>query len=195
MIYDKEKMLLTLRGKGFNIFEYKILLNDAELIEYHRFHKNFTIRFTKVENCPNLPFYIINEGVPSEKLVHVALEARLMGCVMLVSDGIRYEKNQVLNFVFCKKINGDFLIEYKIGKEPLRLMYEHRMTQIKGNLYKGKEDWEFFEGPDKNKLGFTDLEYILEYISNANVYNKYVECTLYDKAVGINKERVIVWGF
>ena len=195
MIYDKEKMLLALRGKGLNIFDYKILLNDAELIEYHRFHKNFTIRFTKVENCPDLPFYVINENVPSEKLVNVALEAYFMKCAMLVSDGIKYEDNQVLNFVFCKQPDGDFLIEYKVGKEPLRLMYEHRMTQIKGNLYKDKEDWEFFEGPDKDKLGFTDLEYILEYVFSANVYNKYVECTLYNKAVGINKERVIVWGY
>ena len=102
MIYDKEKMLLTLRGKGLNTFEYKILLNDTELIEYHRFHKNFTIRFTKVENCPNLPFYIIDEGVPSEKLVHVALEANYMKCAMLVSDGIVYEDNNTVPGVkFC----------------------------------------------------------------------------------------------
>ena len=102
MIYSKEKMLITLRSKGLNTFDYKIFHTDAALIEYHRYHKNFTIRFTKREYCQNLPFYIINEGVDTERLLHIALEAKLMGCAMLVSEGIKHEKHQIMNFVFCK---------------------------------------------------------------------------------------------
>ena len=195
MIYDKEKMLLNLRNKGLNTFDYRILHTDADLIEYHMFHKNFTIRFTKVENCTNLPFYIINDGVTSEKLVSVALEAYFLKCAMLVSDGIVYEDNQVLNFVFCKETDGRFIMEYRIGKEPLRHMYREGVTTIIGNLYQDKKDWTDFVGEQKSKIGFSDLEYILNYIAKTDIYNKYVECTLYDIHVGINNERVIVWGY
>ena len=195
MIYDKEKMILNLRNKGLNTFDYRILHTDADLIEYHIFHKNFTIRFTKVENCTNLPFYIINDGVPSEKLVNVALEAYFMKCAMLVSDGIVYENNQVLNFVFCKQSDGRFLLEYRIGKEPLRNMYEKDTTVIIGNIFRGKEDWESFSGHDKDTIGFTDLEYILDFILNTDIYNKYIECTLYDREVGVKNSRIITWGY
>ena len=195
MVYAKERMLLNLKNKGLNIFDYKILHTSADLYEYHRFHKNFTIRFTKEEDCPNLPFYIIHDGILEERLNNIGMEAYYMKCAMLVSDGIVYENNQVLNFVFCKETDGRFILEYRIGKEPLRHMYNKGVTTIIGNLFQDKKDWTDFVGEHRNSIGFSDLEYILNYITKTDVYNKYVECTLYDVPVGINKERVIVWGY
>lgn len=193
-MYAKEKMLVKLKNKGLNIFDYKVMTTATDLVLYHRLHKNFTIRFTKVDDCKNLPFYVVNESVDSDKVAHIGFEAEYLHCAMIVSDGIKYENNQVLNFVFCKKPNGDFIIEYHIGSEPLRQMYNYPTTVIKGNLYTQKEDWTF-RGSQRIIIGFSDLEYLLNYIDKVDIYNKYVECTLYDCKVGINLERVITWGY
>ena len=195
MVYSKEKMLLNLKNKGLNIFNYKILHTSADLYEYHRFHKKFTIRFTKEEYCQNLPFYVITESILEERLNNIGMEANYMECAMLVSDGIVYEDNQVLNFVFYREPGGKFILEYRFGKETQRQMYDKGVTTIIGNLYQEKKDWTDFVGEQKNMIGFSDLEYILNYIAKTDIYNKYVECTLYDVPVGINKERVIVWGY
>ena len=130
----------------------------------------------QVEKLENAFEYQLREvGMPCQAIIPEG--------TMLISDGPFTETD------------GRFIMEYRIGKEPLRHMYRKGVTTIIGNLYQDKKDWTDFVGEQKSKIGFSDLEYILNYIAKTDIYNKYVECTLYDIPVGINKERVIVWGY
>lgn len=193
-MYAKEKVLIELKDKGLNIFPYDIITSEADLLYYHIFHPNFTIRYTREIACGDLPFYIVSKNTDAYKVSHIAREAELLNCAMLCSDGIVHDKDMVCNFVFSKTTDGRFLLEWHTGNIPLRHMYKNADTAvIEGSILGSTEDFSH-KGYNTRSLGYTDLQYILDFMEEINIFNKQVECTLYNKPVGIRKERIIVWG-
>lgn len=192
-MYAKEKILLDLRGQGLNTFDFEVCESEADLLLYHIHHKVFTIRFSKKTVEDGLPFYCINESTSEDTILHIAKEAHLLECGMICSAGCIYKHLQICNFVFTKEPDGRFLLEFHIGAEALRNMYSYPTSCILGNIYAGTEEFER-EGYNTHGLGYSDLKYILDFIERVPKFNKNIECTLYQKEVGVLGERVVVWG-
>lgn len=73
-------------------------------------------------------------------------------------------------------------------------MYKNADTAvIIGNVFSSTEDF-VRKGVNTYNLGYTDLQYILDFIEYVDIFGKQVECTLYNRPVGIMKDRIIVWG-
>lgn len=192
MGYAKVEALERLQSQGLNIFEYTVIDNLYVLAEYRKTHPEFTIRFASEDEKLNLPFYIVRKSTPIDAVLQTMRNAQVFKCVLLCSDGVKYEKSQVANFVFCKTHSGRFMCEYRVGSEPLRDMFKHKTARILGSTYGLFDVW---EGYNRYGLGHTNFQRMLQYIADSQIYDKYVECTLYSDPVGIRNEQVICWGY
>ena len=104
----KTKNLDKLVKENYNVFEYKEISNIEELKEYISNNKLFTIRFDRSRNIENLPFYIYNEDLDIEALIE---ESKKLNCTLLVSNGLKYDKDLLFNFVIEIDKNNNFILE------------------------------------------------------------------------------------
>jgi len=185
----KTKNLDKLVKENYNVFEYKEISNIEELKEYISNNKLFTIRFDRSRNIENLPFYIYNEDLDIEALIE---ESKKLNCTLLVSNGLKYDKDLLFNFVIEIDKNNNFILELCDKKIPLRKMYNEKTTTIKGNIFEDYRDYSFIN-KRSNKYNSKQIYKILELVLKNNMKYHYIEGTYYDKKVGMLKENFIIW--
>lgn len=189
--YYKSRVLRNLRNRHLNIFDYVVFENGADLVRFHVNHRNFTVRFSREDAVGDLPFFVVTEDMDVECVMGIGRMAEALHCGMVVSKGVMARGLQVANFVFCKeRCSGRFLVEYCTDDCTLREMYGRRTAYMIGTV--GMiDDW---GGMNKFGLGFTERERMLGYIARSDIYDVFVECTLYADKVGLLNDYVIVWG-
>lgn len=193
----KYDSLNHLKEAGINVHEYESLSSLEELERYAQQNHSFSIRFDRDTNYHQLPFYTYDEETFSleerkkyfEKIVE---EAKNLDCTMLVSNGHQYDVIERCNFVI--RIEGDlsFTLEYGTTKVPLRNMYEYPTSVISGTLSEEIKNMNWIN-KEKNNLTEEELEEILAWAMSIQVKEHTVEGTLYEKPVGIQKQKIVCW--
>lgn len=194
----KYQNINRLYEQGINVHSFKLLETKEDLIEYANENPVFSIRFDRDTNYHQLPFYVYEEHAftnDQEKFnffEKIAYKAKEMGCMMLCSDGHKYDDIQLCNFVISLNEQQDFLLEWSTKKVPLRNMYQFSTSTLKGNMKDSFKDMEWtLKG--ENVLDDTYLEKILLWAFSLNIYNCEIEGTLYPMKVGLKKEEIVCW--
>lgn len=194
----KEDSLLKLLALNLNVHKYSMLETLDELLEYQDKNPEFSIRFDSAHPKENLPFYTFknahyHNGIkvimnPSDIIFH----AKLLDCKLLCSEGHKYDDVQICNYVYKLDPWYDFILELSFWKSPLRRMYDGTTIIIKGNLY--TEKFEIIgDYTQRHYLSRTLLYKILTDMHSNSIYNKWCECTIYPKTVGLLDKEVIYW--
>ncbi len=193
----KYDSLNRLREAGINVHEYQSLSSLEELEEYAHQNLSFSIRFDRDTNYHQLPFYTydeINFSLEEREayLKRIAEEAASLDCTMLVSNGHQYDAIERCNFVMRIESDSSFLLEYGTTKVPLRNMYEYPTSIIRGTLSDEVKNMDWIN-KEKNDLTVKEVEEILSWVMRLQIKNKTIEGTLYEKPVGVKKEKIVCW--
>lgn len=98
-------------------------------------------------------------------------------------SSFNYAQNQIMEAEIEIKKNGDIYIT--ISKNPevnIRDNIQNNYMSVKTHILDNKT-------LDK----IPDFDYIYEYLYEHNLFDVLVELSLFDKPVGINNERIIIW--
>ena len=98
-------------------------------------------------------------------------------------SSINYAKNQIMEADIEVKRNGDIYVT--ISKNPesnVRDNIEDVYMSLKTNI---------FDNKTLNRI--PEFDYIYSYLYKHNLFDVLVEFSLFDKPLGINNERIIIW--
>ena len=182
----KTKCLDELVSEKLNVFEYKEIKKYDDLIEYSKSNEIFTIRFDSEKVIHNLPFYKYNNDLDLKKIFD---EATSIGCTLLCSNGYKYDKDLIFNFVIDIDSNNDYILELSSQKVPLREMYKNKTTIIKGNIF--DDGYHVYQKNDE--FSIRDINTIIDFVINNEIKYKYIEGTMYPINVGIYNKKMIIW--
>lgn len=188
----KARNLKRLLDSKINVHHFQTISNLDELKEYRDNHPLFTMRFDSDEKIKDLPFYTYNNLEHPDSndnyLEQIMKEALEYHCTLLCSDGYKYDQALKFNFVIERQDNYDFMMEICSLKVPLREMYQHKTTVIKGNLLTRKYT---YINREDNTYTLDDISYVLDYVMDKPY--SYFEGTLYETSVGFLKEVIAIW--
>lgn len=98
-------------------------------------------------------------------------------------SSINYAKNQIMEADIEVKRNGDIYIT--ISKNPeanVRDNIKDAYMSLKTNIF-----------DNKTLSKIPEFDYIYSYLYEHNLFDVLVELSLFDKPLGINNERIIIW--
>lgn len=151
-----------------------------------------TIRTDHPTKENDLPFFIVDHE-SEERLMEIWKIIDDGNYVPIISNGIKFDKDQLYNMCIKIESDGSFLFEASILKIPLRHMYRYPddLLSAYGNISDKPNQWTFIN----NTYGIDrfQLKKILEKIYTLGIYNKYIECTVYPYSVGVFDDNIVYW--
>ncbi len=194
----KYQNLRRLSKAKINTHEFVSLSTLEEMLDYEKENSMFSIRFDRMKNYHQLPFYKYNrkdfhsKNEKNKFFTKIVEEAKNKNCTLLCSNGYQYDDIQVCNFVMQINSNRDFILEWSTKEVALREMYEYPTTILKGNIMDDIKDMEW-TNKKENKISIKEIEKMLTWSFSLNIIDKSIEATLYQKKIGMLKQEIVCW--
>lgn len=155
-----------------------------------------TDRKTGITKC--LPFFLIDNQI--EYYYNRSSFKLFMLCdyLLIASDGHFYDDYLKYNMVISIEKNDDFVAEYSSVNVPLRHMYKYpnKLAIISGNVNERYFDWYLYNtrvsGLDIRLIRDKIYEQYLVVLKN-NLFNRYLELSVYSKDCGVNNSDTVYW--
>lgn len=190
---DKIKSLIYLDSKGLN---HHLWYTAETFLSFKHIIKslgNFcTIRTDHLEKENDLPFFIVKNET-EERLKEIWDIIEIGNYVPIISNGIKYDVDQLYNLCLKIESDGSFIFEASTLKIPLRHMYRYpdELLSAYGNISDRPNQWNFVN----NTYGIDRFQLlkVLQKIYTLGIYNKYIECTVYPYSVGVFDDNIVFW--
>ena len=193
----KYSNLQKLYSDKINVHEFILATSISDLEDYASKNDRFSIRFDRDSKYHGLPFYkyVASDYTIEERGKYfnsIVDEANELGCSMLCANGHLYDDIQICNFVIRINEKYDFILEWCTEKVPLREMYQHKTTILKGNVNELIKDMQW-ENRQHNKIEENEIEEMISWGMKTGYLNKNIEATLYPINVGLLNEKITCW--
>lgn len=192
---SKLDSLIYLQNKGLNIHNYEVVRDRYHLGGICKSYKNCSIRFDREKGDLQLPFTLMEQLNGQDNwditdILNIYNKAEELGCYLIVSDGRNYDPDMRYNICVKVEQKGEFICEMSPLKVPLRHMYKHPLMCVTGSLIEPKHWWDIWGEQTAN---MREVKEIVETVYSKGIIEKFVECTTYNKKVGILNEEMVFW--